>query len=148
VFTARYALSPYIKQIRFVFKGLNYWSTLEALCLTVSLLWANKAATGDIQWHVHPSYFIVRNWVVTWWWAPSSPFDSWSLLNGNREEDTDGSHFVGLQSNISSFLLLFLYGEEEQLFECLVQAELGSNMGLRGERPATNPPGPCPPPPP
>jgi hypothetical protein len=23
VFTARYALSPYIKQIRFVFKGLN-----------------------------------------------------------------------------------------------------------------------------
>jgi hypothetical protein len=33
VFTARYALSPYIKQIRFVFKGLNSvldggkWST-------------------------------------------------------------------------------------------------------------------------
>jgi hypothetical protein len=24
VFTARYALSPYIKQIRFVFKGLNF----------------------------------------------------------------------------------------------------------------------------
>jgi hypothetical protein len=24
VFTARYALSPYIKQIRFVFKGLNW----------------------------------------------------------------------------------------------------------------------------
>jgi hypothetical protein len=28
VFTARYALSPYIKQIRFVFKGLN--RTVEA----------------------------------------------------------------------------------------------------------------------
>jgi hypothetical protein len=25
VFTARYALSPYIKQICFVFKGLNYY---------------------------------------------------------------------------------------------------------------------------
>jgi hypothetical protein len=27
VFTARYALSPYIKQIRFVFKGLKYVTT-------------------------------------------------------------------------------------------------------------------------
>jgi hypothetical protein len=27
VFTARYALSPYIKQIRFVFKGLNSFVT-------------------------------------------------------------------------------------------------------------------------
>jgi hypothetical protein len=36
VFTARYALSPYIKQIRFVFKGLirlhrRNWSILGAL---------------------------------------------------------------------------------------------------------------------
>jgi hypothetical protein len=30
VFTARYALSPYIKQIRFVFKGLIYF--LEFSC--------------------------------------------------------------------------------------------------------------------
>jgi hypothetical protein len=29
VFTARYALSPYIKQIRFVFKGLNTLHTLK-----------------------------------------------------------------------------------------------------------------------
>jgi hypothetical protein len=32
VFTARYALSPYIKQIRFVFKGLivhAYWRLFE-----------------------------------------------------------------------------------------------------------------------
>jgi hypothetical protein len=32
VFTARYALSPYIKQIRFVFKGLNFF-TQEALVI-------------------------------------------------------------------------------------------------------------------
>jgi hypothetical protein len=29
VFTARYALSPYLKQIRFVFKGLNNCAILE-----------------------------------------------------------------------------------------------------------------------
>jgi hypothetical protein len=32
VFTARYALSPYIKQIRFVFKGLRM-NVTEASCL-------------------------------------------------------------------------------------------------------------------
>jgi hypothetical protein len=36
VFTARYALSPYIKQIRSIFKGLifclNNWQTMEQLC--------------------------------------------------------------------------------------------------------------------
>jgi hypothetical protein len=31
VFTARYALSPYIKQIRFVFKGLNIPHSLTRL---------------------------------------------------------------------------------------------------------------------
>jgi diacylglycerol kinase len=30
VFTARYALSPYIKQIRFVFKGLIVMMTLQS----------------------------------------------------------------------------------------------------------------------
>jgi hypothetical protein len=29
VFTARYTLSPYMKQIRFVFKGLNLYSQLR-----------------------------------------------------------------------------------------------------------------------
>jgi hypothetical protein len=32
VFTARYALSPYIKQIRFVFKGLNVVEMLRTAC--------------------------------------------------------------------------------------------------------------------
>jgi hypothetical protein len=40
VFTARYALSPYIKQIRFVFKGLNnkfyvVSSSVVSMCLSV-----------------------------------------------------------------------------------------------------------------
>jgi hypothetical protein len=32
MFTVRYALSPYVKQIRFVFKGLKNDSTAESLC--------------------------------------------------------------------------------------------------------------------
>jgi hypothetical protein len=40
VFTARYALSPYIKQIRFVFKGLIKWdaSITSAFCGIESLM--------------------------------------------------------------------------------------------------------------
>jgi hypothetical protein len=41
VFTARYALSPYIKQIRFVFKGLKnairVWAYFSCVIITVSL---------------------------------------------------------------------------------------------------------------
>jgi hypothetical protein len=40
VFTARYALSPYIKQICFVFKGLNVKNSFSHLlsCVTTSIL--------------------------------------------------------------------------------------------------------------
>jgi hypothetical protein len=50
VFTARYALNPYIKQIRFVFKGLIYWGA--AICLSqhtgllLSCWLRNTAATS------------------------------------------------------------------------------------------------------
>jgi hypothetical protein len=37
VFTARYALSPYIKQIRFVFKGLNY-SNREVIGVAIAYI--------------------------------------------------------------------------------------------------------------
>jgi hypothetical protein len=48
VFTARYALSPYIKQIRFVFKGLKsvhtptYVSTIKS------------SSSGVIHWCISP----------------------------------------------------------------------------------------------
>jgi hypothetical protein len=35
VFTARYALIPYIKQIHSAFKGLIYLSTINVLCLSI-----------------------------------------------------------------------------------------------------------------
>jgi hypothetical protein len=44
VFTARYALSPYIKQIRFVFKGLNIMMTLSQ----VQRVW-NKLCKQNAQ---------------------------------------------------------------------------------------------------
>jgi hypothetical protein len=40
MFTARYALSPYIKQIRFVFKGLKHIridSQNSAVCMAIKL---------------------------------------------------------------------------------------------------------------
>jgi hypothetical protein len=37
VFTARYALSPYIKQIRFVFKGLNWSCAVRPFIVTTVL---------------------------------------------------------------------------------------------------------------
>jgi hypothetical protein len=55
VFTARYALSPYIKQIRFVFKGLNAvcFSTCDgtsAFCMCRSLL--QPSTTFVVNWHL------------------------------------------------------------------------------------------------
>jgi hypothetical protein len=51
VFTARYALSPYIKQIRFVFKGLICTCAVPAvsfICLSVRL--HNWTRTGGLSW--------------------------------------------------------------------------------------------------
>jgi hypothetical protein len=49
VFTARYALSPYIKQIRFVFKGLILYLTLVRLDLEcASTVW-NSITYADAK---------------------------------------------------------------------------------------------------
>jgi hypothetical protein len=45
VFTARYALSPYIKQIRFVFKGLMV-AGHSAVCNSCQLWWEGPVAGG------------------------------------------------------------------------------------------------------
>jgi uncharacterized membrane protein YozB (DUF420 family) len=57
VFTARYALSPYIKQTRFVFKGLNEIFNIQALY--VSIICVAAAVNGHITWHMR-SVLITR----------------------------------------------------------------------------------------
>jgi hypothetical protein len=44
VFTARYGLSPYIKQIRFVFKGLKSTDVWVGKVFTVRLYWVTDSA--------------------------------------------------------------------------------------------------------
>jgi hypothetical protein len=70
VFTARYALSPYIKQIRSVFKGLNEWKTSAVLGVTDEV--EKNASCGD---HVCPSVcnvvsenkpFVEFSWNSVW----------------------------------------------------------------------------------
>jgi hypothetical protein len=52
VFTARYALSPYIKQIRFVFKGLSkVWLSLELVSRDVQVL--NGIARNYIEMYLN-----------------------------------------------------------------------------------------------
>jgi hypothetical protein len=50
VFTARYALSPYIKQIRFVFKGLN--NALQFHCTQIPGVITESVA------HIIPKYIL------------------------------------------------------------------------------------------
>jgi hypothetical protein len=50
VFTARYRLSPYIKQIRFVFKGLKF---LFFLVFLISV-WVCFFGVGGLWWLVFP----------------------------------------------------------------------------------------------
>jgi hypothetical protein len=58
VFTARYALRPYIKQIRFVFKGLIE-PVIYAKCYEddqvwkVETGWISNAIEGDKKWAKH-----------------------------------------------------------------------------------------------
>jgi hypothetical protein len=56
VFTARYALSPYIKQIRFVFKGLN----LVVYEVATELL---KELSGDALDRVQAVGVVERGWM-------------------------------------------------------------------------------------
>jgi hypothetical protein len=57
VFTARYALSPYIKQIRFVFKGLNktraYTERWQKCIVTGSLAHCRKNVLEHVVIHIH-----------------------------------------------------------------------------------------------
>jgi hypothetical protein len=57
VFTARYALSPYIKQIRFVFKELKPTNARKCIILTVSLLQVS-ATNAAIFREVHYKEYI------------------------------------------------------------------------------------------
>jgi hypothetical protein len=56
VFTAQYALSPYIKQIRFVFKGLN-GLTLNFIIISNLILFAPKVTKPCIGRIKIPSFF-------------------------------------------------------------------------------------------
>jgi hypothetical protein len=49
VFTARYALSPYIKQIRFVFKGLT--STWQMV--TTTWIWSPGLVVASLAYRLH-----------------------------------------------------------------------------------------------
>jgi hypothetical protein len=51
VFTVRYVLSPYIKQIRFVFKGLNY-------TIPEDIYPINTAVCGRTLWPWYSSYLL------------------------------------------------------------------------------------------
>jgi hypothetical protein len=55
VFTARYALSPYIKQIRFVFKGLNsahYWRNVRIFAPIRKASWVSYILYSNAaDWH-------------------------------------------------------------------------------------------------
>jgi hypothetical protein len=56
VFTARYALNPYIKQIRFVFNGLiNVMSLLYAACSVA------KSGRGCSKIFLEPHYYFNLN---------------------------------------------------------------------------------------
>jgi hypothetical protein len=54
VFTARYALSPYVKQIHFVFKGLIYQETCRCVCYIET---AAKECNGSVQSGRIPFWF-------------------------------------------------------------------------------------------
>jgi hypothetical protein len=70
VFTARYALSPYIKQIRFVFKGLNRSSARRPTCDSdLTHVTSIPKTTFHILLHIWyavykctPTYLKRRNW--------------------------------------------------------------------------------------
>jgi hypothetical protein len=62
VFTARYALSPYIKQIRFVFKGLSRVHTTEDTSRAAYVLTAsNKRFMRNLQENLCSQTFITMN---------------------------------------------------------------------------------------
>jgi hypothetical protein len=48
MFTARYALSPYIKQIRFVFKGLNEQIALHIHCVLTKYHPGGQIKTNEL----------------------------------------------------------------------------------------------------
>jgi hypothetical protein len=52
VFTARYALSPYIKQIRYVFKGLKSVAAAakEGRSLTELIVWKMSTEKNRYMW--------------------------------------------------------------------------------------------------
>jgi hypothetical protein len=55
VFTARYGLSPFVKQIRFVFKGLKQQDmSVDGVCLGEVIDWL----TGFCKYRIEISVFI------------------------------------------------------------------------------------------
>jgi hypothetical protein len=49
VFTARYALSPHIKQIRFVFKGLMLFVDKDTACCRNNMKHVNKISNANCR---------------------------------------------------------------------------------------------------
>jgi hypothetical protein len=49
VFTARYALSPYIKQIRFVFKGLILYRDIITVCVEFHIKYINTLCGHNVE---------------------------------------------------------------------------------------------------
>jgi hypothetical protein len=56
VFTARYALSPYIKQIRFVFKGLMLYREIIAVCSETHTKHINTLCGQNVECSSTQSY--------------------------------------------------------------------------------------------
>jgi hypothetical protein len=61
VFTARYALSPHIKQIRFVFKGLNVPTVIRLVFRVVRYLNNNKKVKWNeaAEMRYHTSFCVI-----------------------------------------------------------------------------------------
>jgi hypothetical protein len=59
VFTARYALSPYIKQIRFVFKGLMLYREIIAVCSEIHKKHINTLCGQNVEFlNLKPKWYI------------------------------------------------------------------------------------------
>ena len=58
MFTARYALSPYITQIRFVFRGLNESSVCGMGIHAVFIRFRVLQMAGSCDWGIEPSGYV------------------------------------------------------------------------------------------
>jgi hypothetical protein len=62
VFTAQYALSPYIKQIRFVFKGLNTCTLYSSTTCFGRVYWP-PSSRNYVQYYLTTFHFMVSEFL-------------------------------------------------------------------------------------